>query len=172
MPTAAPCACPTSDPVECIRRRYPGTSHDAAADEPCTCGCHHDAAEEEDGFDDGPDWCDRCSPNPCDCDDGPDDLSDLGPLDEDDDCDDDRDAIEADVAAGLVYPDCGCGLTRDRLAATLDAADRILTDRRRPAADTDNDCDDNPGSVDGALSRLLDADPGGWAAFVGARYDD
>lgn len=116
--SADSCACPTTDPVECIRRRYPGTSHDAAADEPCTCGCHHDAAEEEDDFDDGPDWCDRCSPDPCDCDEGPDDLSDLGPLDEDD------------------------------------------------------DCEDNPGSVDGALSRLLDADPGGWAAFVGARCDD
>lgn len=53
-------------------------------------GCEHctelegdDDGPFEDGDDDGPGWCDRCSPDPCTCDDGPDDLSDLGPLDED-----------------------------------------------------------------------------------------
>lgn len=146
--SADSCACPTTDPVECIRRRYPGTRFDEAEGDPCTCLCHdvEEEEEEEDDFDDGPDWCDRCSPDPCDCDDGPDDLSDLGPLDENDD----RDAIEADVAAGLVYPDCGCGLTRDRLAATFDALEV---------------CDDNIASLGGA-------DPGGRRAFVGTRRDD
>lgn len=52
-------------------------------DEEGLCSNHSLVRVDDDDREDGPGWCDRCSPGPCTCDDGPDDLSDLGPLDED-----------------------------------------------------------------------------------------
>jgi hypothetical protein len=46
------CACRSTDAIECILRRYPGSTHDDATMFPCCCACH-----DENDYDDCDEAC-------------------------------------------------------------------------------------------------------------------
>ena len=69
------------------------------------------------------------------------------------------------------------------VAALGDQQHRDLAEQQRRAclprcprcnepAEPDHACEPGPGSLDGALDRILDADPKGWPALTGIPGDD
>lgn len=48
------CACPTTDPVQCIRWRYPDRPYWEAEESPCECACHYEDDDLDDWQDE--DW--------------------------------------------------------------------------------------------------------------------